>query len=173
VPRLLLLLAALLLTSPALAADEPAPQAPLKITALETRARHTHGGPPAPLGHARFELTNEGSTPVAVRPTAALFVRTIKDCDEPPSEPVERLVPAGLFPEDDRWTESRPALVVEPGETVRVIVGWPAVDAYYVYCDRFGFRVTFELEVAGAIVEARTVLAEIQVIRVEPLRDPP
>lgn len=51
-------------------------------------------------------------------------------------------------------------------------VGWPAVDACYVYCDRFGFRVTFEMDVAGRIVEARTVLAEIQVTRREPLREP-
>jgi hypothetical protein len=133
------------------------------ITGLESHAHHTHGGAPAQLGHARFRVQYDGEVPVVMTVRRIEYV-TGRDCDAPPAEVSATPAFGGLFPEDGSRTESVRALPVSPG-TLEVTVGFEWVEAYYVHCDRFAFRVTFDV---GGLPLVAT--AETQVIREEPLR---
>lgn len=72
----------------------------------------------------------------------------------------------GMLLDDGEQRQSATEVEVKPG-TVEAIVGFSAVPAYYVYCDRFAIRVDFLVE--GSRV---AVTDEIVVTREEPLRRP-
>ena len=86
-------------------------------------------------------------------------------CETPPTSVHSEPVFAGFFVRG--MSESARSVTVEPGKPIRIEVGFPAVDAYYVHCDRFAFRVTFQ---AGP--HTLTAIAETNVARDEPLRRP-
>jgi hypothetical protein len=135
---------------------------PLTVTGLDGHARHTHGGPPARLGHARFRVTRTGLGRGRLTVQRIEFL-TGHSCEAPPAEVSGTPRFGGLLPEDGSLAESVLSLGVGPG-TVDVMVGFEAVEAYYSWCDRFAFRVTFDAD-----GEPLTVVAETQVTRVEPL----
>lgn len=138
------------------------------ITGQDGTAMCTHGGEPAHLGEATFLVARQGD---ATPPSAgALTVTRIEyltgdACEPPPSSVHSEPVFAGLFVRG--MSESARSVTVAPGNPIRVEVGFPAVDAYYVHCDRFAFRVTFQ---AGP--HTLTAVAETNVTRVEPLLRP-
>jgi hypothetical protein len=131
------------------------------VAGRDGHAMHTHGGPAARVGDAQFRVTVAGEAPVTLTVTR-IEALTGHSCDAPPAEVTSYPTFGGLFPEDGSATESATSLVVRPG-TLDVTVGFTAVEAYYSWCDRFAFRVTFD--VGGAPLVA---VAETNVTRVEP-----
>jgi hypothetical protein len=136
----------------------------LTIEALVNQARHLHGGPPANLGHARVRVTHTGAEPVPLALSRVEYL-TGRSCEEPPSEVHAELRPSGLFAGELGMTESVEVLPLPPGAALELHVGFTRVEAYYNFCERFAFRLTFD---AGG--EALVVVAETDVTRVEPRR---
>lgn len=136
------------------------------IRGVTQHARHTHGGESAHIGHVRFELENRGTTARKLTVAGIEFLRGIKDCEHAPSEVASRPKSGGIFLEDGTQKESRPQVVVKAGAKVGATVGFVAVDAYYVYCDRFAVRVRFNVDGTPIVVTD-----EVVVMRMEPLRD--
>jgi hypothetical protein len=135
------------------------------IQGLDGYARHTHGGAPARLGWARFRVENRGRKPRAIRAEAVDYLHG-HSCEVAPAEVRASPKPTGLLAEDGVQKESAPSITLAPGAALEIIVGFaPAVDAYYVFCDRFAFRVRFGVD--GAPL---AVVAETHVARVEPPR---
>lgn len=137
------------------------------IQGVTTFASHMHGGAPAQLGHARFQVENRGTQPLRLTVTDIEFLRGIHDCEHPPRQVASHPRFGGLFVEASDPRESTREIELKPGRTIQLSVGFASVPAYGVYCDRFAFRVHFQIgrEKAAAISEAR-------VIRREPLRQP-
>lgn len=135
------------------------------VRGVTGHARHTHGGPPAQLGHARFVFENRGSKSRWISVLDIEFLQGVKDCDHPPRKVVSHPKPAGILLTDGAQRESAPRVEVKAGATVEAIVGFPAVPAYYVFCDRFAFLVHFQVD-----DEKLAVVDEVNITRVEPLR---
>lgn len=130
------------------------------VGGVDGRASHTHGGEPAHIGRAVFEVWNRGARPVSVS-VARLAWLTAASCDGPLSMRARPAV-AGLTIEDGTTQTAR--VTIAPGRATLTV--WFAVQpAYYAYCDRFAARATFD--VGG---EAITSTAEQIVMRREPLR---
>ena len=91
---------------------------------------------------------------------------TVHSCDVPPTEvrskPVfEEIRVTGIpKPKDAR------ELTLQPKSEQDLIVVFTPVEAYYSYCDRFSFRVTFAVN-----GESLAVVAESTVSREEPYRE--
>lgn len=137
------------------------------IQGLGGHASHTHGGPPAQVGGVRVRLQNHTDQAQRVSVTDIEFLTGVKDCDHPPTQVVSHPRFGGLFWEDSDQKESTPQLLIPAGKTATVSVGFASVPAYYVYCDRFAFRVHFKV---GKSTIA--VVSEVLVTRREPLRHP-
>lgn len=138
------------------------------IQGKTTRAWHIHGGPAANLGQARFRMENHGPQSQRVSVVEIEFLRSVQDCEHPPREVASHPRFGGLFVEDSAQRASTRQIDVKPGAAMDVTVGFAAVPAYYVYCDRFAFRVHFTI---GS--ERVVAVSEAQVTRREPLRHPP
>lgn len=136
------------------------------ITGQPSTAIHTHGGAPATLSDARFEVKNLGAQPVSVTVAKIVFLRG-RSCEAPPTDRAAEPTFGGLFVSDGTLQESVKQLIVAPAATVVVDVGFTGVEAYYSHCDRFAFEVAFD--VGG---ERLTAIAETNVTRVDPLRKP-
>lgn len=145
-------------------ASTTASNADWEIVGRDGLARHTHGGPAARLGHAEFRVTYRGRDAGELSVSRVEFL-TGHDCVAPPATVQSEPAFGGLF--TSGMSESASKLEVKPARPVDVSVSFPAVEAYYVHCDRFAFRVVF---VAGG--EALVVVAETNVTREEPLRQP-
>ncbi len=136
------------------------------ITGKPSTSLHTHGGAPATLNDARFEVKNSSAEPVSVTVAKIVFL-TGSSCETPPTERRSEPTFGGLFVSGGTQPESVKQLVVAPSATVVVDVGFSGVEAYYSHCDRFAFEVAFD--VGG---ERLTAIAETNVTRVDPLREP-
>jgi hypothetical protein len=139
-----------------------------EIRGVTGHARHTHGGDAAHLGHARFVFINHDDKPHRVSVVDVEFLRGIKSCDIPPSQVASHPKSGGILLQDGNQRESAPQVEVKAGATVEAMVGFTSVEAYYVYCDRFAFRVHFRVD-----GERIAVIDEINVARVSPLRPQP
>jgi len=138
----------------------------LRISGLTDPARHLHGGPPARLSQARFEIENHSSISRTVSLARAIFIRR-HPCTDAGFEVKSELKPSGIAVERrSRFEATQPRISVGAGETAALLVGFPAVEAYQVYCDYFSFEVTFLLD--GK--EPLTAEASTSVTRVTPLR---
>jgi len=91
-------------------------------------------------------------------------------CEVVPKTVRSTPVPIGLYLADGEQPKSVKVLAVSPGET-EVFVGFEAVTATYTHCDRFAFRVTFEVESEGIEPASSAVVAETMVMRMAPARD--
>jgi hypothetical protein len=143
------------------------PDGTVIIRGLDGSAMHTHGGAPARLGGATFQVTNQScrSRTIQAETVEHLYGRS---CTEAPAQVRARPRSAGLLVDDGSQTESRPSVTVAPGADVAVSLGFsPSVQAYYTFCDRFAFRVRFRVDGDPLVVVAETI-----VTREEPLRSP-
>ena len=129
---------------------------PWVVTGLDSTARHTHGGPPALLSSARFQVEHAEDAPVELRVKGVEYLRG-HSCDTPPTEVVA--TPAVT---DLRAADGAPVEALAPG-TSQVTVNFEPVEAYLSHCGRFAFRVTF---VAGE--QALVAVAETRVMRMSP-----
>ena len=136
-----------------------------EIHGVTGQARHIHGGPPAQLGHASFVFANRGNQERRVSVIDIEFLQGSKDCDHPPSKIVSHPKSGGILLSDGKQRQSSPEVTVKAGATVEATVGFTTVPAYYVYCDRFAFRVYFQVD-----GEKLAVIDEVNITRVEPLR---
>ena len=130
------------------------------IAGQDGSALHTHGGSPAQLGSARFRVMWQGPASARLTVTRIEYL-TGHDCEAAPATPHGEPTLGGLFV--DGMKESARELTLESGKAVDVTVGFTPVEAYYSWCDRFAFRVTF---IAGAV--SLTATAETNVTREEP-----
>jgi hypothetical protein len=140
----------------ATSADEP-DVAPRPVTSLVTftpepgHAMHEHGGHPAQLYDAKFTVHNGGSQPAVVNVTRVDFLESYS-CD--------------VFPNTLRSSpKPQPLRVTVPaGSTMPLEVHFSGVPAYEAWCERFAFRVTFDVD--GTAMQST---AETHVVRIEPL----
>lgn len=137
----------------------------LVIRGVDGHASHTHGGPPAQLGHVGFVFENRGRQAQRVTVRDIEFLRGSGSCDQAPQQVVSHPKSGGILLDDGTMRESAPQVEIAPGATVAGTVGFVAVPAYYTWCDRFAFRVVFQ------IGKTRIgVVSEVHVTRREPLR---
>lgn len=136
------------------------------IRGVTQHAIHTHGGAPARIGHVRFEIENRGTAARKLSVAGIEFLRGSKSCEHAPSQIASRPKSGGILVEDGTQKESRAQVVVKAGAKVGATLGFVAVDAYYVYCDRFAVRVRFSVDGSPLVVTD-----EVVVMREEPLRD--
>jgi len=137
----------------------------LEIRGVSGTARHTHGGAPAQLGHARFVFANHDEKSHRVSVVDIEFLQGIRSCDHSPNKVVSHPKSGGILLADGTQQESAARVEVKAGATVEATVGFASVPAYYVYCDRFAFRVHFQVD-----GEKIAVIDEINITRMEPLR---
>jgi hypothetical protein len=130
-------------------------------------AIHTHGGPPAQLGHVRFVFENHGRQALRVAVSDIEFLRGDHDCEKPPQRVVAHPKSGGILLEDGKMRDSAPQVDLPAGATLSGTVGFVAVPAYYTYCDRFAFRVFFRVGPGGKTRVG--VISEVEVSREEPL----
>jgi hypothetical protein len=137
---------------------------PYRIAGQTSHARHTHGGAAAKLGGATFEVEFSGTkSPTTLTATKVEYL-TGHSCDTAPDAVHSTFVPAGLWVDGDEATDSAPVVAIAPGKST-VHVTFPPVEAYYIYCDFFAFRVTF---VAGTDTTL-VATAQTDVARITPL----
>jgi len=115
----------LVLVAPATAWESASTQArspdgTVVITGVDSYSRHTHGGAPAQLGTADFELTWAGTGQLALSVTRVSFLRG-HSCDEPPKKPASEPAFGGLFVSG--MPQSAPSLSLAPATTTTVSVG--------------------------------------------------
>lgn len=130
-----------------------------QIAGQDVVAFHTHGGPPARLGEARFRVLWQGPDPGALTVNRVEYL-TGHDCQAPPTEVRSEPTFGGLYVEGMK--QSARDLTVKGGTPLVVTVGFSEVDAYYTWCDRFAFRVTFRVGTAtlSAIAETNVTREE-------------
>ena len=136
------------------------------IRGVTQHAIHTHGGPAARIGYVRFEIENRGTAARKLSVAGIEYLRGDKDCENAPTKVVSRPKSGGIHLEDGVQRESRPQVAVKAGAKVGATVGFVAVEAYYVYCDRFSVRVRFNVDGTPLVVTD-----EVSVMREEPLRE--
>ncbi len=125
---------------------------PIEIAGLSSYAMHDHGGAAAKLRAARFQVTNRTKVDATLRVKRVEYM-VGHSCTEMPTH-VSKEPKATNDP-----------IVIHSAESREVEISFEPVEAYYSYCQRFFFRVTFQV---GR--EERQVLAETQVSRVSPMR---
>jgi len=131
---------------------DPEPVLALLIEPRESWAIYTHGGDPAKLSTASFTLRNNLEVPADVRVEKVEYLRG-GDCNHLPRDVASTPVPHGLAV---TGSSPAPSLQVAPGAEVDVDVHFDPVEAAYVSCDRFVFRVYFEVNDAPRISLAET-----------------
>ncbi len=123
---------------------------------------HLHGGPPASIGGATFEVENLREQAIRLTLKGTRWLRAY-DCELPRQEKA-RPKPAGLAFADE--TIDGVMTVVIPARSRRTVaIGHAVQEAYMVSCDRFATAARFSVE--GESVE---VIGEHRVIRRTPLR---
>ena len=140
-------------------------QSKLEIRGVSGQAMHTHGGAPAQLHHARFAFANHDEKSHWVSVVEIELLQGMKGCDHPPDKVVSHPKSGGILLSDGIQRESAPRVEVKAGATVGATVGFTSVPAYYVYCDRFAFRVYFQVD-----GEKVAVIDEVNITRMEPMR---
>ncbi|HNN93812.1 MAG TPA: hypothetical protein PKI03_16130 [Pseudomonadota bacterium] len=135
------------------------------IRGLSGRATHSHGGAPAQVGHISVVFENRGRTAQRVTVSDIEFLQGIKDCEHAPQKVASHPHPGGILLDDGKMRESASEVEIAPGAKVSATVGFAPVPVYYVYCDRFAFRVVFRVGKARI-----AVVSEVNVTRREPLR---
>ncbi len=123
---------------------------------------HMHGGPPAWIGGATFEVENLREQPIRLKLTGIRWLRAY-DCELPRQEKA-RPKPAGLGFADEN-IDGAMTIVIPARSRRTVSIGHEAQEAYMVSCDRFATAARFSVE--GEVVE---VIGEHRVIRRSPLR---
>jgi len=131
----------------------------LTIGGRATTVYHQHGGPPARLGGARFRVDNSAETPATLRVTRVEILHD-RSCDAPPTTVIAEPVPAGLYAEALEMRQSASELVVAPGASLAVDVGFAVVEAAQVSCDAYAARVTVDVD-----GEPLTATAALKVVR--------
>jgi hypothetical protein len=134
----------------------------VRIQGRGVHTSHTHGGAPAHIGGASFEVTNRRDTAVELELLGTRWL-TAFSC-ELPREVRARPKPAGIAIEPD-LIDGKMAVRIPAKTTKTVELGHESQDAYMAWCDRFATAATFEID--GKRVE---VIAEHRVVRREPLR---
>lgn len=123
--------------------------------------RHAHGGAPARVGLARFQVSNQDAKPQLLE---ILGIELLHGhCREQGYSSRMRLRIAEALVDDKpakRWQE----LIVPAGSTSALSLGFQAVAAYQ-GCDRFAFALRVR---SGAAV--KTIEAPLRIVRMEPLR---
>lgn len=113
----------------------------LFIAGQDRGARHLHGGAPAHIGYVRFIITNDSDENRRVTATRVAYLRD-HGCEAPPTTVVSR-PNLGYFYEDGEYPkDATTTLDIPPHTSETVMVTFEAVDAYYVWCDRFPIEVT-------------------------------
>ncbi len=135
------------------------------IRGLSGHATHSHGGAPAQVGHISVVFENRGRTAQRVTVSDIEFLQGIKDCEHAPQKVASHPAFGGILLDDGKMRESAREVEIAPGARVSATVGFAAVPVYYVYCDRFAFRVGFRVGKARL-----AVVSEVNVTRREPLR---
>jgi hypothetical protein len=79
-----------------------------EIRGVSGTARHTHGGAPAQLGHARFVFANHDEKPHRVSVVDIEFLQGIKGCEQPPAKVVSHPKSGGILLADGTQGESAP-----------------------------------------------------------------
>jgi len=120
-------------------------------------AVHEHGGPPAHIGSAAFEIDNERDAPLRV---SVDDIEWLVGSGCPPSPEVTALkVKAHPAFAELRGSDQRPSqsLTVPAKSKLQLEVGYAWQEAYMVSCDRFATRVHFNVngERISAIAEHR------------------
>jgi hypothetical protein len=151
-------------SEPADAATEAAPGAtagPVEIYPQRSVAIHSHGGEAAHLRSARFVVHNPNATAATLSVLRVDYL-TGSSCETPPTRVRSSPKADGIS-----LRSALPAkrVSIAAGATAPITVEFSPVDAYYVYCNRFAFRVTFD---AGGTRLQST--AETEVHRVDPPR---
>jgi hypothetical protein len=125
---------------------------------------HDHGGPPARIGSAGFEIHNDRNSElrISVRDIEWLVGSGCRAPLEVKAHPVFAELRRGSFDE-----HAGKSLTVPANSKLKVEVGYAWQEAYMVHCDRFATRVHFD--VAG---EPLTAIAEHRVVRRTALRKP-
>lgn len=126
------------------------------IAGVDGMAMHTHGGDAAQLASARFTVTCAAATTIRVEDVA--FLRG-NSCDVVPEDVASHPRVAGL-------ATGGSSVEVPAGATQTLSVQFAPVEAYYTYCSRFAFRVSFGVGTVKA-----TATAETNVSREEPYRE--
>jgi hypothetical protein len=139
------------------------------MSGITGHAMHTHGGPAALVGSARFTAENHSSVARELRVASVDFLSDhgVGNCEGPATTFRKRLSPAGLRFDDDGGYDPHPALVLPAGATRMVEAYFEPAGAYYAYCDTFAFRVHVLVDGSEALV-----LTNLQVTRVDPRRPP-
>lgn len=123
---------------------------------------HTHGGPPAWIGGATFEVENLREQPITLTLTGTRWLRAY-ECELPRQEKAQPK-PAGLALVDEN-IDGAMTVVIPAHSRKTVSIGHELQEAYMVSCDRFATAARFSVE--GEVVE---VIGEHRVIRRSPLR---
>ncbi|MEZ4316337.1 MAG: hypothetical protein R3F61_02485 [Myxococcota bacterium] len=140
---------------------------PWTVKGQTDHAIHTHGGAPAKLDSAPFEVVLAGTTPATLEVKRVEYLRA-HSCDadarfEVAEEPVaSRLDVQPSEPAAQGADPAGPSWEIQPG-THLVRVAFSPVEAYYTHCDRFQLRVTFR---SGE--HTLTAISETLVSREEP-----
>ncbi len=150
-------------TEDATAADAMGTLAAVELRPQKSHAIHEHGGDPAHLYAARFVAHNAGTRRASVSVVRVVFLAG-NSCAAFPSQVRSSPKVDGISIGSGGAIAAR--VTVPPGDTP-LTVEFAPVDAYYTHCNRFAFRVTFDVD--GAQVQST---AETEVSRVDPLRHP-
>ena len=136
------------------------------ISGITSHVRHLHGGPPAWLRTARFEIENRSRSSRGISVARVIFVKS-HPCGDAASDVKSEVRPTGISIEHQGELElAQSYVMLGAGQVAIVDVEFLAVEAYQFFCDYFAFEVAFELE-GGEVL---TATAESQVARVTPLR---
>lgn len=146
----------------------PAPAA-LRIVGLTDHAMHTHGGDPARVTVARFEIENTGDVAQEVTLDGVDFLSDhgVQPCTGPATTFRKKLATRGVRLGGSAGDFASSVVVPFHAKSV-VEVGFDPAEAYYSYCDTFGFRAHFRTG-GGAV----TAVANLKVSRVDPVRPRP
>jgi hypothetical protein len=126
------------------------------VRGLDGFANHSHGGPPATLGHCRFQVTNRGKRTATVRVEGVEFLSG-HSCDLGPDTVRARPSPKGVSIDDERRAPGGVAVRVTPDTSRDVTVFLsPTVEASSTHCDRFAFRIHLRIDGASVQVVAET-----------------
>ena len=136
---------------------------PVEFLPQRSHSIHSHGGEAAHLREARFVVHNGNARTANVSVVRVEYL-TGHSCNVLPSTvrstPKIDGLSVGSAPPAAR-------VAIPPESRTPITVEFAPVDAYYTYCDRFAFRVTFDVD--GTPVQST---AETEVSRVDPLPPP-
>ncbi len=136
----------------------------LTIAGQDGFAIHTHGGDAARLGRVTVTVKNDSARVRRLTVKQVEFL-TGHDCKAPPTKVTSRPKLERVVDEGDH--DERPAslkFALPPKSETKLRVSFASVEAYTTHCDRFAFRVSFDVD--GS--ETLAPVAEVRVEREEP-----